>query len=83
MIGDENSKIGVLLPFSKGKLYEENLVNINYLLTLFTRNAFRVDYCESLEKELDKYNTTNPNNELGDDDAKYASLYYKIVLCRL
>ena len=82
-LGDENSKIGVLLPFSKGKLYEENLVNINYLLTLFTRNAFRVDYCESLEKELDKYNTTNPNNELGDDDAKYASLYYKIVLCRL
>lgn len=79
----QNCKIGVLLPFSKGELYEENLININDLLKEFSKNNFRQDYCDSISADIKKYSPKNKDFTLDKDDEYYAGLYYKVLLCKL
>jgi SAM-dependent methyltransferase len=81
-VNDENSKIGVLLPFSKDELYEENLINFEFLFKLFTKHGFRLEYSESISESLPKYNLENPEKTLEGVDAEYAGLYYRVLFSK-
>ncbi len=77
-------KIGVLLPFSNGKYYEEYLVNVRALETEFHARGFKTVIITPMSKYFDTFQAHNPNvaSELTADDRKYVSLYGEIVFRR-
>lgn len=76
-------KIGVLLPFSSGELYVENLVNFNIFTSIFLQSGFKLIECSSFEKYIDNYTIRNNGSGMTEDDKKYNSLFGKIVLTKV
>ncbi|MDE2097669.1 MAG: hypothetical protein KGL39_10510 [Patescibacteria group bacterium] len=75
-------KIGVLLPFSDGKYYEEFLVNVDALVKMFEDRGFSHASTILVEKRLDDFRAHNPEmfRALSDDDKRYLSLFGVLVL---
>lgn len=68
-------KIDVILPFTNGEYYEENLVNINFLIDQFKLVGFNKLSCDSFAKYISTYGT-----ELSKIDQDFVSLYSVVVL---
>jgi SAM-dependent methyltransferase len=73
-----NQQIGVLLPFTDGEYYTENLININVLNAQLEKKKIKLIANESFETYLDKFsvNKTNFYKQLNDIDKEYISLYH-------
>ncbi len=73
-----NQQIGVLLPFTDGEYYTENLININVLNAQLEKKKIKLIADESFETYLDKFsiNKTNFYKQLTDIDKEYISLYH-------
>ncbi|VVB71298.1 mRNA capping enzyme [uncultured archaeon] len=78
-------KIGILLPFSRGKLYEEYLVNLNYLGELFRDAGFEVKEIKHMDDYFQMYKEYNLSdyNNLTDDDKTYLKLYCHLKLAKV
>lgn len=76
--------IGVLLPFSNGKYYEEFLVNVGSLNDEFAKKGFEMVSISSVDKYFATFREQNSTvfDELTEDDKKYLSLYGEIVYRR-
>ena len=77
-----NQPIDVLLPFSGNNYYEEYLVNINYLISLFEASGFKLVKYESFESMLPAFANANKKiyNSLSKLDKEYVSLYSFLIL---
>ena len=73
-----NQQIGVLLPFTDGEYYTENLININTLNAQLAKKKIKLIANQSFETYLDKFsiNKTNFYKQLTDIDKEYISLYH-------
>ena len=65
-------KISVLLPFSKGDLFDEYLINIEYFSLEFKNLGFKYEGKIDFDSFISRYNS---NNNLDIDDKFYVSLY--------
>lgn len=76
--------IGVLLPFSDGRLYEEFLVNVGHLADEFRRRGFRLESTPSFQDYAKEFATRNAvvDAKLTDADRQYLGLYGVIHLRR-
>ena len=74
-------KIDVLLPFSDGKLYEENLVNITFITNLMKKIKFKLIMNRSFSHLFEQFKAFDKKkfNELTDDDKRYLDLYSYVV----
>ena len=79
---DYGQKIGVIHPFSQGKYYEENLVNIDNLISKFENKKYEVRQNASFANWINKFEAFNPkiSGELKEADYKYIGLYQYISL---
>ena len=73
-------KIGVLLPFSDGHLYEEYLVNFSALTDEFVKRGFRCSSMVPFDRHMDEF---RPHNQtlydlLTAEDKTYLGLYGEI-----
>ncbi len=70
-------KINVLLPFSQGKYYEENLVNIDALTVEFGFMNMKRRECVPIENKLETFEKVNNSvyAELTKIDKEYLSLF--------
>lgn len=69
--------IDVLLPFSRGKYYEEFLVNYDYVIDTFESNGFSLTSEGSFDEFTDNFskNVKKYSKQLTSDDKKFLSLY--------
>jgi SAM-dependent methyltransferase len=75
-----NQTIGVLLPFSNGEMYDEYLVNFEYIETLFTEfKLVAYDNFQSLMKVAKKDNK-HLYDKLTETDQKWVSMYSYMIL---
>jgi hypothetical protein len=67
-------KIAVKLPFSGNEYYEEYLVDIDNLITLFEKKSYEVEINRSFDKYLSKFKTANKKvfDKLKDIDRVYS-----------
>lgn len=74
---DVGQEVGVLLPFSNKQYYNEYLVNINYLVKLFSKYDINMELSESFEILLEKFKKANSKvyNQLTENDKIFVSLY--------
>lgn len=74
-------KIDVLLPFSDGELYEENLVNIDYIISLMRKIKFKLVENRPFSHLFEQFKAHNKAkfDELTDNDKKYLDLYSYVV----
>lgn len=92
---EKGQVIAVKLPFSRGELYDENLVNINYVNSCFEQNGFKVIQYGSFEpsdiesvfgntnaknKDHDGHHSSNVIKLLSEKDKEWVSLYSYCVL---
>ncbi len=80
-----NQAIDVLLPFSGNNYYEEYLVNMNYLISLFEANGFKLVKYDSFNTMLAEFANVNKKiyNSLSTLDKEYVSLYSFLILEKL
>jgi len=71
---DAGQKISVLLPFSNGELYDEYLVNTDFVTKMFADRGFHL----VSKHTLDTFET-NASRKLTPDDKLYISLYGEMV----
>jgi len=71
-------QIDVLLPFTKGEYYTENLVNVQRLIDEFAKFSFAVHEHNSMGNYLDEY-MERKNIKFDENDRKYLSLYGVLV----
>jgi ubiquinone/menaquinone biosynthesis C-methylase UbiE len=73
--------IKIKVPFSD-TLYEENLVNIEYIIKQFTKNKFECISNESFEGYLPMFSQVNNKvyQQLNSSDTEFVSLYSYVVL---
>lgn len=71
-------KIDVLLPFSDGKYYTENLVNLDILFKYFDLMGFQHEINRPFGKYLNKFKAFS-KKELSDIDKEYVDLYQAIT----
>ena len=74
-------KIGIMLPFSSGEYYEENLVNTDTLVQEFKIRGFELKLIKPFDEYKENFKRDNKNMyyQLTEDDFKYLSLYGEIV----
>lgn len=72
-----NQKIDVLLPFSNGKYYTENLIDAETLIDELDNKKIRLIAESSFDMYLDKFKLDKPKfyNKMTEADKKYVSLY--------
>jgi SAM-dependent methyltransferase len=72
-----NQKIDVLLPFSNGTYYSENLINISSFKQECKKKHITMLASNSFKSYLDKFKDVKPQfySQLDDSDIKYVSLY--------
>lgn len=68
-------KIDVLLPFSAGNYYTENLVNYNYLQEEFVKYGFKLHKKGTFSSYLSKFKENKLYKALSDVDIEFISLY--------
>jgi len=73
-----NQKIDVLLPFTNGEYYTENLVNIDILNTQLEKKKIKLINDNSFDTYLDKFDTDKNFffKQLTNIDKEYISLYH-------
>ena len=76
-----NQKIDVLLPFSDGKYYTENLINTDILNEELTRKKIRLIERKSFGEYLESFSECKEKlyNQLTDVDKEYVSLYHVYI----
>jgi hypothetical protein len=79
-------KIGVLLPFSRGELYEENLVNTKALIAELVKRGFTVegDAAVPVTNRMYEYESDMPDSykQLTEEDHLYLNLFVELVATR-
>jgi SAM-dependent methyltransferase len=77
-------KIGVLLPFSNGRYYEEYLVNTRTLIDEFARRDFKVVAVANIASSIPQFKAGSPRiaAQLTADDRAYLGLFAEIVFRR-
>jgi hypothetical protein len=72
-----NQKIDVLLPFSNGKYYSENLINISNFKQECKKKRITMLVSNSFKSYLEKFKVVKPqqSKQLTESDIKYVSLY--------
>jgi SAM-dependent methyltransferase len=72
-----NQKIDVLLPFSNGTYYPENLINISNFKQECKKKRITMLASNSFQSYLDKFKTEKPQfyKQMDSSDVKYVSLY--------
>lgn len=79
-------KIGVLLPFSGNELYEEKLVNFDYMKKTFADYNFKqLEYGNFMDTDIisEKFNINFKRyGKLNDDDLKFIGLYSYVIFKR-
>lgn len=77
-------RIGVLLPFSDGKLYEECLVNLDTVTHEFSARGFQVVETPTFDTSFEEFRVRNPNKyrQLNPVDFQFLELYGEIILKR-
>jgi ASC-1-like (ASCH) protein len=74
-------KIGVLLPFSGGNMYDEYLVNYKHLFKEFKKKGFVVTESASFSKFLPKFEKESKlYGKMTDGDKQFVSLYRYAIL---
>ena len=75
--------ISLKLPFSKDKIYDEYLVNIEYLKDEFKKNNLIMEINNSFSDYFDDY-SNHKSNYLSDSDKIFTSLYhyYSFYKCK-
>lgn len=78
-------KIGVLLPFSMGKYYEEYLVNVDLITKEFKKRGFKRESFETLDKIFSRFSSKDHRtwSLLTENDKIYLSLYSEMVFRRI
>lgn len=78
-------KIGVLLPFSMGKYYEEYLVNVGAITKEFKKRGFKRESFETLDKVFARFSAKDHRTYsfLTENDKEYLSLYCEVVFKRV
>lgn len=76
-----SQKIDVLLPFSNGKYYTENLINISLLNSELEKKKIRLIADDSFDIYLSKFVNEKSyySSQLTDNDKEYISLYHFYV----
>ena len=67
--------ITLKLPFSKNKLYDEYLINIDYIKDEFKKSNIHLDTNIGFDEYFDKY-TEHKGNKLSNSDKLFTSLYH-------
>ena len=77
-------RIGVLLPFSNGKYYDEYLVNVQELVTEFSARGFKLVEAPTFDSHFNEFKTRNPSEYklLTPEDFVYLGLYGEIIFRR-
>lgn len=76
-----SQKIDILLPFSQGKMYEEELVKIDTIISIFKKaNFLLIDHGEFMNS-FDKFKTINNQvwSNVSEIDKTFLSLYDYVV----
>jgi hypothetical protein len=78
-------KIGVLLPFSMGKYYEEYLVNINAITKEFKKRGFNRESFDTLDKIFARFEAKDHRTYslLTENDKEFLSLYCEMIFRRV
>ena len=78
-------KIGVMLPFSGGDYYEENLVNVDTLSRELQLRGFKLKAVIPFDEHRESFKRDNPKmySELTEADFKYLSLYGEIIFTKV
>ena len=77
-------KIGVLLPFSGGNYYEENLMNTAALILEFKAYGFQLQSKKSISESINEFKARNQalGNALTAGDKTYLSLYGELIFIK-
>jgi hypothetical protein len=77
-------RIGVLLPFSDGQYYEENLVNVKHLSAAFAAKGFTREVSSSIARSLPEFETRNRAvaSLLTAGDREWLAMYGELVFRR-
>jgi SAM-dependent methyltransferase len=72
-----NQKIDVLLPFTNGEYYTENLINVDVLNNQLAKKKINLIACDSFDIYLKKFQSDKVHfyNKLSTNDKEYSSLY--------
>ena len=78
---EAGQKISLLLPFSKGKTYEEYLVNVKVLIAIFKEYGFSLILKKPFTNYLEGFNIYRQNKytQLTDNDKMWLSLYISLI----
>ncbi len=80
VIQDSNQQIGVLLPFSDGKYYDEYLVNQDYLINSFKQKNITLESHNLASDFIKEFEVQNRRNSiLTTEDKQYLSLYGEFI----
>jgi SAM-dependent methyltransferase len=76
-----NQKIDVLLPFTDGNYYTENLINLDELNTQFLKKKIQSIETDCFDKYLSKFNKDKSHfyKQITNDDKEYIYLYHYYV----
>lgn len=80
-LASTGQKISVLLPFSN-TMYEEYLVNVDYVVQKFTKAGFLCVYSRSYTYYSAAFADAQPDVQLSEGDKKYIGLYRVVKLKR-
>lgn len=77
-------KISLILPFSNGEYYEENLVNPSYFVTEFNKREFTLIEKTNILDSMPEFESRSPPiaKLLTDFDKKWLSLYGELIFKR-
>lgn len=80
----KSSKIDVLLPFSGGKYYTENIINMRALQAALRKKKIRLVDSGSFAQHLDGFKADKPHfyDKMSKDDIEYSSLYH-FYICQV
>lgn len=75
-------KVDVILPFSRGQYYEESLINISNIISVFKTNKFTCEKRSSFDNLLAEYKRVNPVqfHKITEHDKQYTGLHDFVVL---
>jgi hypothetical protein len=78
-------KIGLLLPFSSSDMYEESLVNVDFVIGEFKKKGYRLVNNTQFSKMLPEFRTINFSSAeaMTENDELFVSLYDCVVLQKI
>lgn len=78
---EAGQKISVMLPFSRGRMYEEYLVNTGVLISTFKEHGFSLEVHKSFRDYLEGFNIYRKvkHDQLTSADIHWSSLFVTLV----